>query len=68
MTDCPRFRQLGYDCGSGPTESLGGRRAARPKGPGMRWDKSNAEAMTALASLYHSSQWDLYWKSERVAA
>jgi hypothetical protein len=34
----------------------------------MRWDKSNAEAMMALASLYHSRQWDLYWKSERAAA
>jgi hypothetical protein len=68
MTDYPRFRQLGYDCGSGPTESLCGRLTARLKGPGMRWDKSNAEAMMALASLYHSRQWDLYWKSERAAA
>jgi hypothetical protein len=24
--------------------------------------------MMALASLYHSRQWDLYWKSERAAA
>jgi hypothetical protein len=68
MTDYPRFRQVGYDCGSGPTESLCGRLTARLKGPGMRWDKSNAEAMMALASLYHSRQWDLYWKSERAAA
>ena len=68
MTDYPRFRQLGYDCGSGPTESLCGQLTNRLKGPGMRWSKSNAEAMMALASLYHSSQWDLYWKPERVAA
>jgi hypothetical protein len=68
MTDYPRFRQLGYDCGSGPTESLCGRLTDRLKGPGMRWDKSNAEAMMALASLYHSGLWGTYWKSERAAA
>ena len=68
MTDYPTFRQLGYDCGSGPTESLCGRLTARLKGPGMRWDSSNAEAMMALASLYHSGQWGIYWKSERAAA
>ena len=68
MTDYPTFRQLGYDCGSGPTESLCGRLTDRLKGPGMRWDKSNAEAMMALASLYHSGLWDTYWKSERAAA
>ena len=68
MTDYPTFRQLGYDCGSGPTESLCGRLTDRLKGPGMRWDESNAEAMMALASLYHSGLWDTYWKSERAAA
>ena len=68
MTDYPTFRQLGYDCGSGPTESLCGRLTDRLKGPGMRWDTSNAEAMVALASLYHSGLWARYWKSERAAA
>jgi len=68
MTDYPTFRQLGYDCGSGPTESLCGRLTDRLKGPGMRWDESNAEAMMALASLYHSGLWGTYWKSERTAA
>ena len=68
MTDYPTFRRLGYDCGSGPTESLCGRLTDRLKGPGMRWDQSNAEAMMALASLYHSGLWDTYWKSERAAA
>jgi hypothetical protein len=68
MTDYPTFRRLGYDCGSGPTESLCGRLTDRLKGPGMRWDKSNAEAMMALASLYHSGLWNTYWKSERAAA
>jgi hypothetical protein len=68
MTDYPAFRQLGYDCGSGPTESLCGRLTDRLKGPGMRWDKPNAEAMMALASLYHSGLWSTYWKSQRTAA
>ena len=68
MTNYPRFRQRGYDCGSGPTESLCGRLTDRLKGPGMRWDTSNAEAMMALASLYHSGLWSPYWKSERAAA
>jgi hypothetical protein len=68
MTDYPTFRRLGYDCGSGPTESLCGRLTDRLKGPGMRWDKSNAEALMALASLDQSGSWDTYWKSVRAAA
>lgn len=67
MTDYPTFRRLGYDCGSGPTESLCGRLTDRLKGPGMRWDQGNAEAMMALASLYQSGLWDTYWKAERAA-
>lgn len=67
MTDYPTFRQLGYDCGSGPTESSCGRLTDRLKGHGMRWDKSNAEAMMALAALYHSGLWDTYWKAEQAA-
>jgi len=68
MTDYPRFRQLGYDCGSGPTESQCGTLTARLKGPGMRWDKCNAEAMMALACLSHSGLWATYWKGQRAAA
>jgi hypothetical protein len=68
MTDYATFRQLSCDCGSSPTESLCGRLTHRPKGPGMRWDQSNAEAMMALAGLYHSGLWDTYGKSERAAA
>jgi hypothetical protein len=67
MTDYPAFRQLGYDCGSGPTESQCGRLTDRLKGPGMRWDQDNAEAVMALAGLYHSGQWRAYWQSQRVA-
>jgi hypothetical protein len=68
MTDYPAFRALGYDCGSGPTESLCGTLTDRLKGAGMRWDSGNAESMMALASLYHSGLWASYWESERHAA
>lgn len=40
----------------------------RLKGPGMRWDKDNAESVMALASIYHSGLWRTYWKKERAAA
>jgi hypothetical protein len=68
MTDYPSYRQLGYDCGSGPTESFCGTLTQRLKGRGMHWDKDNAESMMALASLYYSNLWDNYWTQQRVAA
>lgn len=67
MTDYPAFRAQGYDCGSGPTESQCGRLTARVKGPGMRWDADNAEAMLALAALDQSQLWTDYWKLQRTA-
>jgi hypothetical protein len=66
-TDYPSFRKAGYDCGSGPTESQCGTLTARVKGPGMRWDSGNAEAMLALAALDHSRQWPAYRKLQRAA-
>jgi len=68
MTDYPAFRELGYDCGSGPTESLCGTLTDRLKGSGMRWDADNAESIMALASIYHSGLWRSYWKAQRAAA
>ena len=68
MTDYPSFRARGYDTGSGPTESVCGRLTQRLKGSGMRWDKSNAEGMMALASIYYSGQWDSYWQHHRKAS
>ena len=68
MTDYPAFLNLGYDIGSGPTESFCGCLTKRLKGSGMRWDKDNAEAVMALASIYYSNQWDKYWKSRHKAA
>jgi hypothetical protein len=68
MTDYPSYRQLGYDCGSGPTESFCGTLTKRLKGRGMHWDRDNAECMMALASLYYSNQWQHYWTRQRAAA
>ena len=67
MTDYPTFRQLGYDCGSGPTESFCGCLTRRLKGRGMHWDKDNAECIMALASLYYSNLWANYWAKQRAA-
>lgn len=68
MTDYPKFRSMGYDCGSGPTESLAGVLTSRLKGAGMRWDRDNAEAMMALGSLQSSCLWNSYWKTQRNTA
>ena len=68
MTDYPYFLALGYDIGSGPTESFCGCLTKRLKGSGMRWDKDNAESVMALASIYYSNQWEKYWKSRHKAA
>lgn len=67
MTDYPAFRAAGYDCGSGPTESQCGTTTRRLKGPGMRWDADNAEAMLALTALDNSRLWANYWKLQRAA-
>jgi len=67
MTDYPSYRQAGYDCGSGPTESFCGTLTLRLKGRGMHWDKDNAQAMMALSSLYYSNLWDNYWAKQRAA-
>lgn len=66
MTDYPSYRKLGYDCGSGPTESFCGTLTARLKGRGMRWNKDNAESVMALGSLYYSRLWDNYWDKQRA--
>jgi hypothetical protein len=68
MTDYPSFSEQGYDIGSGPTESFCGCLTKRLKGPGMRWDKDNAEAVMALAGLYSSQLWEKYWNGLSAAA
>jgi hypothetical protein len=66
-TDYPRFREHGYDCGSGPTESQCGTLTDRVKGAGMRWDADNVEGMLALTALDHSRLWQDYWQLQRAA-
>jgi hypothetical protein len=68
MLNYPRFKAKGYDIGSGPTEAHCKTMTARLKGPGMRWDKPNAEGMMALASIRSSGLWNHYWHLRREAA
>ena len=67
MTDYPSFRERGYDCGSGPTESFCGCLTKRLKGRGMKWDKDNALSIMALGSLYYSNLWTHYWIKQTAA-
>ena len=67
MPDYPGFLAKGYETGSGPTEAFCKTLTARLKGPGMRWDKPNAEGMMALASIRSSGLWQTYWQTRRVA-
>lgn len=66
MLDYPKFKAKGYDIGSGPTEAFCKTLTSRLKGPGMRWDKGNAEGMMALASIYSSGLWESYWQTRRA--
>jgi hypothetical protein len=65
MIQYPAFRAAGYEIGSGPTEAFCKTLTQRLKGPGMRWDKPNAEAMMALASVRASHLWHSYWDKQR---
>jgi len=68
MLHYPQFKARGFDIGSGPTEAFCKTLTARLKGPGMRWDKPNADGMMALASLRASRMWTQYWETRREAA
>ena len=68
MADCPAFRQLGYDCGSGPAESQCVMLTDRLQDSGMRWDADNADRMMALAGVYNSGLWSDYSDSQRASA
>ena len=68
MLNYPQFKSKGYDIGSGPTEAHCKTLTARLKGPGMRWDRANAEGMMALASIRSSGLWNHYWRLRREAA
>jgi hypothetical protein len=68
MLDYPSYRAKGWDIGSGVTESFCKTLTARLKGSGMRWNRSNAEAMMALAALDQSNLSQSYWEHQRMAA
>ena len=68
MLQYPQFRAAGYEIGSGPTEAFCKTLTSRLKGQGMRWDKPNAEAMMALASVRSCGLWQTYWDARRKAS
>jgi hypothetical protein len=65
MLRYPQFRSAGYEIGSGPTEAFCKTLTRRLKGQGMRWDKPNAEAIMALASVPSSGLRQTYWDTRR---
>lgn len=62
MIRYPEFLAKGWQIGSGPTESQCRLLPDRIKGPGMRWDADNAEAVMALEAMEQSGQWSDYWR------
>jgi hypothetical protein len=70
-TDYPRYREKGWDIGSGPTEAGCKIIGERLKGSGMRWVEDGAATVAALRALYVSGGhvWDGFWSQpQRLAA
>jgi hypothetical protein len=69
-TDYPRYRQEGWDIGSGPTEAGCKIIGERLKGSGMRWVEDGAATVAALRALYISGGkvWDGFWSQPHRAA
>lgn len=68
-TDYPRYRQNGWDIGSGPTEAGCKIIGERLKGSGMRWVEEGAATVAALRALYVSGGrlWDGFWSQPHRA-
>lgn len=62
LLDYPRCDRMGWDVGSGSTESMCGAMTRRLKMRGMRWDRDNAEAMMALETLEQMEGWPAWLK------
>ena len=62
LMDYPRCERMGWDVGSGSTESMCGVMTRRLKMRGMRWDRDNAEAMMALETLEQMNSWPAWLK------
>jgi hypothetical protein len=59
------YRQRGYFIGSGAIESAGKQlTAARIKGPGMRWNVADLNALLALRCVFLEHSWPAYWDAQ----
>lgn len=59
------YRQKGYFIGSGAIESAGKQLAAgRIKGPGMRWNVTEVNALLKLRCVFLEQSWQAYWKTQ----
>jgi YgiT-type zinc finger domain-containing protein len=59
------YRQKGYFIGSGAIESAGKQLAAgRIKGPGMRWNVTEVNALLKLRCMFLEQSWRSYWKMQ----
>jgi len=59
------YRQRGYFIGSGAIESAGKQLAAgRIKGPGMRWNVTELNALLTLRCLFLDHSWQAYWETQ----
>ena len=63
MINYPEFLANGWQIGSGPTEARCRTSTARLKRSGARWDRPNAESVSALTNLRDSDQWQIYWST-----
>lgn len=58
----PAYEAAGWPLGSGVVESANKVVVeARLKGAGMRWERSNVNAMLALRNIVYSDRWDEAW-------
>lgn len=62
-----RFRDAGFDIGSGQVESFCKQVSHRMKGSGMQWTPPGAQAVLSLRSQWLSDTWNDFW-SKRAAA
>jgi hypothetical protein len=67
MIRYPKFRERGWQIGSGPTESQCKLCTKRLKGHGRRWDRPNATVVAALDTLDRNGQWRQVWPTARYA-
>ena len=59
------YRQRGYFIGSGAIESAGKQiAAARIKGPGMRWQVPDLNALLVLRCVFLEQSWQTYWDAQ----